>query len=433
MENIFLSFRSSDTKAATRSIYQSLVQEFGRQRIFYFPESNFAGDRFEEKIFSALEKSAIFIAIIGREYVSLQDELGQVRIFQEDDLVRRELVYALENNLTIIPILVDDTPFPRRNELPDDLQELLEIDFHNINFNKGYDYGIQKLIETIRRNSAFAKPKSSDALNRFVKLAMAAAALLAVVSYGIFTFTGNNTVTGVDAGAMLNTEQQTSPPAKEDSLPQQLADENKPSGEVVKKEVTTKEPTQQNKPTENIEKVVSKPQSSSTHQQDRIIKTPAMTQTNYFLSNQNYQIGVLQLGSKEFYDFSQELKKDFLAKGLSSSSNVLNNDYISRYKDQLLNESSQVANKHQLASKLNCLCVFNQNLEVKENALGSGKIVSLKLNGDLILYDLIKNTRQVESVNVGGSGSNLENALRELRRRFAIHLQELNLNTSVCQ
>jgi hypothetical protein len=58
------------------------------------------------------------------KWVDAVDEYDRRRLDDPDDLVLLEIATALQRNVRVIPVLVDGTPPPRRNDLPDALAPL---------------------------------------------------------------------------------------------------------------------------------------------------------------------------------------------------------------------------------------------------------------------------------------------------------------------
>lgn len=93
-------------------------------------------------------RSEVVIPIIGPEWLSASDQYHHRRIDQEDDWVRQELVLALEQHKTVIPVLFDGTPMPPPNALPADLVALagrLALDVRTANL----DNDVQPLLHEI--------------------------------------------------------------------------------------------------------------------------------------------------------------------------------------------------------------------------------------------------------------------------------------------
>jgi pterin-4a-carbinolamine dehydratase len=89
-------------------------------------ESIRMADDWPKRIDRALRSATVLIAVIGPSWLRIADEYGRRRIDKEDDWVRNEIRYALENAVTVLPILLSKTPVPDRSALPECLGKLVE-------------------------------------------------------------------------------------------------------------------------------------------------------------------------------------------------------------------------------------------------------------------------------------------------------------------
>jgi hypothetical protein len=82
------------------------------------------GVDYGEAIDEAVGSCDVLLAVIGSKWVDAVDEYDRRRLDDPDDLVLLEIATALQRNVRVIPVLVDGTPPPRRNDLPDALGPL---------------------------------------------------------------------------------------------------------------------------------------------------------------------------------------------------------------------------------------------------------------------------------------------------------------------
>ena len=107
----------------------ALRVRFGRQRVFFDVDSIVAGAEFPQALSDALERSGVFLAIIGEHWLDSRDQAGSRRLDDASDFVRREIAEALQRRLTIIPVLLDDAKLPSASELPQDIRGLVTRNF----------------------------------------------------------------------------------------------------------------------------------------------------------------------------------------------------------------------------------------------------------------------------------------------------------------
>ncbi len=89
-------------------------------------ESIRTADDWPQQIDRALRSATVVIAVIGPSWLRISDEYGRRRIDKEDDWVRNEIRYGLENSITVLPILLAKTSLPERSALPECLGKLTE-------------------------------------------------------------------------------------------------------------------------------------------------------------------------------------------------------------------------------------------------------------------------------------------------------------------
>jgi hypothetical protein len=143
---IFISYRREHSIALAGRISDWLVPEFGDDHIFIDVDKIRAGSKFVKVINDEVAKCDVLIALIGHDWLS--DAAGHRLLDNPNDFVRLEIAAALQRQIRVIPILVDGTPIPRADQLPDDLQELAQynaLDLRNVSFRADMDRLLREL------------------------------------------------------------------------------------------------------------------------------------------------------------------------------------------------------------------------------------------------------------------------------------------------
>ena len=109
---IFISYRRSDTGPYARLLQLRLQERFPGTPVFTDLNSIEAGTDFAEAIKSAVQSCTVLIALIGRGWLTAQDEEGRRRIDDPDNYVRFEIRTALERGVRVIPVLADGAKPP---------------------------------------------------------------------------------------------------------------------------------------------------------------------------------------------------------------------------------------------------------------------------------------------------------------------------------
>lgn len=140
---IFINYRRDDSSLASQIIYSKLVDKYDKTSVF--KDLDIApGENFEERIENELTGCKIFIAVIGKDWLT---ELKK-RIGSGIDYVIAEIKIALENNKHIIPVLIGGTIMPGVNDVPETIQLFCKINAISINPNN-LDADLGKLLRAV--------------------------------------------------------------------------------------------------------------------------------------------------------------------------------------------------------------------------------------------------------------------------------------------
>ncbi|MEO6080481.1 MAG: TIR domain-containing protein [Steroidobacteraceae bacterium] len=140
MSGIFISYRRSDNPDATGRIYDRLVAEFGKPKVFKDIDSIPLGMDFRGHLNEIVGGCTAVLAIIGPSWADTRSNAGQRRLEDPDDFVRIELEAALARGIPVVPVLVGNATMPGVLQLPATLSELAyrqsiqvrpDPDFHN--------------------------------------------------------------------------------------------------------------------------------------------------------------------------------------------------------------------------------------------------------------------------------------------------------------
>jgi TIR domain len=105
-------------------LHASLGRRFGADRVFRDVVTIAPGRDFAGEIERAIAGTSVFIALIGRRWLTIKDRDGRRRLDDANDYVRLEVEAGLRHAPSVIPILVDGAKMPTRDELPPTIAEL---------------------------------------------------------------------------------------------------------------------------------------------------------------------------------------------------------------------------------------------------------------------------------------------------------------------
>lgn len=178
---IFISYRRDDTLGEAGRLNQDLGARFGGGRVFRDTASLVAGDVFPGRLREEIENSTVFIALIGRRWISAANKDGTRRLDDPADFVRMEIRLALERGIRVLPVLVQAAAMPSKEELPGDIQLLADRHALEISDSR-WAYDADRLSKAIERTVPWRIPW------RILAALALAAAVLGVVYRQTRTF-----------------------------------------------------------------------------------------------------------------------------------------------------------------------------------------------------------------------------------------------------
>lgn len=137
------------------------------------------GTDFVEEINRKLKGTHAMIVMIGPQWVSLENQEGQRRLFEPRDFVRIEVEQALKKKLRVFPVLVDNAVMPSEHELPDSIKSLSRLHALSLS-SKDFNYQqhqVQQIVSSLAtvldpnntRDSVVPKPKKKSFLQKTVR------------------------------------------------------------------------------------------------------------------------------------------------------------------------------------------------------------------------------------------------------------------------
>ncbi len=144
---VFISYRREDTEWPAKFIYDAFCKVLPRDDIFMDIDSISPGSTFPEALERSLSQCNVLLALIGPGWV---EGLRQRQKLNQPDFVRMEVGRALELGKRVVPVRLGDAPFPKREGLPEDLQELVDKQAETIHSRTTSDNDVGRLIRKLR-------------------------------------------------------------------------------------------------------------------------------------------------------------------------------------------------------------------------------------------------------------------------------------------
>jgi hypothetical protein len=122
---VFISYRREDSKWPARQLYNSFLRHLPRGHVFIDIDSIPPGADFVAILEHQVEECEIVLALIGPGWIGNTDpKTGRRRLDNPKDFVRIEICAALSRGIPVVPVLLDGTPMPEVDQLPEDMRML---------------------------------------------------------------------------------------------------------------------------------------------------------------------------------------------------------------------------------------------------------------------------------------------------------------------
>lgn len=148
MDQIFISYRRDDAPGYVRALMTDMKYTVGSQQVFLDMEDIEAGSNFVSIIEDAVSHCEVLLVIMGPQWLTSTNHLGQRRLDDSNDFVRLEIVTALRRNIPAIPVLVENAKMPSVDDLPLDLKPLARLQGVPLSHSR-WDDDINRLFRAI--------------------------------------------------------------------------------------------------------------------------------------------------------------------------------------------------------------------------------------------------------------------------------------------
>ena len=149
---IVINYRRRDTGGYALFLHACLSQVFTAPRVFIDVDGQLSGrGDYEKTIFKKIEQCRVLLVLIGPNWLNAADENGR-RLFQPDDLVRREIDRALQQDKAVLPILVNGAHMPRPKQLPDCINLLPRMNAEQLRHERA-DSDLRIIIESCEKST----------------------------------------------------------------------------------------------------------------------------------------------------------------------------------------------------------------------------------------------------------------------------------------
>jgi hypothetical protein len=106
MTTVFISYRRETASGEARALFNDLVDQLGKNSVFMDVDSIALGRDFRSILQKTLGTCDLMLVIIDKDWVTVKDEKGKIRLENPSDYVRLEVEAALKRDIVVTPVLV---------------------------------------------------------------------------------------------------------------------------------------------------------------------------------------------------------------------------------------------------------------------------------------------------------------------------------------
>jgi hypothetical protein len=152
---LFISYRRADSAITAQFLHRELAGRFGQECIF-LDKGIEPGVNYVKKLRDATSACDVLLALIGPDWLQMQDDHGHRRLDKDDDWVRSEISIALGRGIRVIPVVLRGARPPSRRDLPIDIAALADIQAVTLR-EDDLDAGMNRLLNAIEKQLGLAK------------------------------------------------------------------------------------------------------------------------------------------------------------------------------------------------------------------------------------------------------------------------------------
>jgi formylglycine-generating enzyme required for sulfatase activity len=178
---VFISYRRDNSNYQTRMIHEAFSRVLPWEHIFMDVDLIAFGADFRKILRSRVDECEVLLALIGPNWLNATDPKTKGRRLDDpSDFVRIEIGEALVRGIPVVPVLIDGTPMPEVDLLPDDLKELVDQEAGFVEY-RTFHADVEQLIRKLGLTPAQTEGRRQV---RWGWIAAAVAAVLAIAYVG---------------------------------------------------------------------------------------------------------------------------------------------------------------------------------------------------------------------------------------------------------
>jgi ankyrin repeat protein len=158
MPGIFISYRREDTAGHAGRLYDQLCAHFGEEQVFMDVSAIQPGEDFAKVIENRVHACDAAVVLMGRNWLTK-------RLTEPGDFVFLEISLALQRNIRVVPVLVEDARMPAVTDLPEPLAPLARRQAIELT-DAAFHEDVQRLIHALDPSSFQGEPELKEMQTR---------------------------------------------------------------------------------------------------------------------------------------------------------------------------------------------------------------------------------------------------------------------------
>jgi Caspase domain/TIR domain len=191
MSVIFINYRRDDSAAYAGRIYDRLANHFGHENCFIDIDHIAPGEDFKQVIQEKLSSIQVAVVLIGKRWLNIQDDNGQRRLDNPDDLVRLEIATLLARDIRVVPVLVGGAEMPDAAQLSEPIVSLRKRHAHEISDTR-FHADVDRLIQTLEAIVSVKNPPEQTKQNKKTTIIAIFSIIALITAIAILSKQGEN-------------------------------------------------------------------------------------------------------------------------------------------------------------------------------------------------------------------------------------------------
>ena len=143
LPRVFISYRQRETSDLTRALQVELVRALGDEHVFFDRDSMAAGRSLDAAIPDAVRTADVVLAVVGHHWLNEFESRRQIR-----DDVRVELGEAIIRRKMVVPVVLEDAPWPPIGNWPAELSSMSRLLPQRLR-NSDWSHDVRALFDAI--------------------------------------------------------------------------------------------------------------------------------------------------------------------------------------------------------------------------------------------------------------------------------------------